>query len=520
MACFDAPVEGRAAQMSLVVRPAFAAGGVFAGPAIDQAHLSLTRLPDTHPSVDTTVTFAVGADSMALVLKVPLASAENEVQLTVDLLAGETILFHGVTEFSVSAADPVVRAPRSLFFVYVGPGANAKTIVISPRDTSISVLGGLSFNAGVFDSTGKAESGVPVLWGTSNPAIATISGSGRLTGGVTGGAVSVYAKTYSGLIDSVHVTVQSVVQTVVSKLLLISGDGQSGLLGLGLVSPLVVKAVDALGNPVSGVTVNFVTSVAGALVLPSSAVTDANGTASTIMTLGSILGAEQFTAEAGSLAVTATESALSGAAAIVSKVSGDVQLDSLGALLQPFVVKVTDAQGNPSSGAVINWARTAGTGVLSAAQSTTNSSGLASTTYTLGNVVGTETVTAALAGTKSQVQFTANTIARGVSQLLLVSGDGQSGIVGVQYLLKPFVVKAVDVLSNPVAEVGVAFAALTSGAAVLPATATTGADGTAQTLMVLGLSLGTERFTAAVHNLTVTVSESALAGALSLGRLR
>lgn len=66
----------------------------------------------------------------------------------------------------------------------------------------------------------------------------------------------------------------------------VSGDEQTDIGGNTLPNPLVVLVQDGSGNPQSGVTVNFVVTAGGGSVSPTSAVTDANGQASTVLTLG------------------------------------------------------------------------------------------------------------------------------------------------------------------------------------------------------------------------------------------
>ncbi|MBF2066460.1 MAG: DUF4082 domain-containing protein [Calothrix sp. C42_A2020_038] len=68
------------------------------------------------------------------------------------------------------------------------------------------------------------------------------------------------------------------------------GDNQTGTVGAALSNPLVVK-IENGGNPQAGVTVNFTVTAGGGSVSPASAVTDANGQASTILTLGAAPGA-------------------------------------------------------------------------------------------------------------------------------------------------------------------------------------------------------------------------------------
>ncbi|MEH1863691.1 MAG: N,N-dimethylformamidase beta subunit family domain-containing protein [Nostoc sp.] len=73
-----------------------------------------------------------------------------------------------------------------------------------------------------------------------------------------------------------------------SNLVKISGDNQFGATGAALPNPLVVQVVNAQNNPQSGVTVNFTVSNGGGSVSPTTAITNASGQASTILTLGSV----------------------------------------------------------------------------------------------------------------------------------------------------------------------------------------------------------------------------------------
>ncbi len=65
-----------------------------------------------------------------------------------------------------------------------------------------------------------------------------------------------------------------------------SGDNQQGAVGTALPNALVVQVKNGSGNPQAGVTVNFTVTNGGGSVSPTSAVTDANGKASTVLTLG------------------------------------------------------------------------------------------------------------------------------------------------------------------------------------------------------------------------------------------
>jgi hypothetical protein len=91
----------------------------------------------------------------------------------------------------------------------------------------------------------------------------------------------------------------------------VSDMGQTGTIGTTLASPIVFEVTTAADAPVSGITVSFSVTSGSAVVSPTTAVTDANGTASTQLTLGSTTGAVEVTAtvEGGTLSARATATA-------------------------------------------------------------------------------------------------------------------------------------------------------------------------------------------------------------------
>ena len=76
----------------------------------------------------------------------------------------------------------------------------------------------------------------------------------------------------------------------------VSGTGQSGSVGSTLASPIIFEVTTASDAPVSGVTVAFSVTTGSGTVSPTTAVTDANGTASTQLTLGTTAGSVEVTA--------------------------------------------------------------------------------------------------------------------------------------------------------------------------------------------------------------------------------
>ncbi len=72
----------------------------------------------------------------------------------------------------------------------------------------------------------------------------------------------------------------------------VSGNLQQGLIGAALGQPLVVKVADQYGSPVSGSSVTFTVVTGGGTIAPATIVTDAQGLASAIWTLGTTTGAQ------------------------------------------------------------------------------------------------------------------------------------------------------------------------------------------------------------------------------------
>ncbi len=162
---------------------------------------------------------------------------------------------------------------------------------------------------------------------------------------------------------------------------------------------LVVIAADAADTPVSGVTVIWsVPSGTGSLSTGTS-VTAGDGTAVIVFTPNAIVGTDLVSASALALTpATFTVSVTPGPPWAVSPVSGNGLSGNPGATLsQACVLRVTDAAGNAVPNVLVMW-QAGGGGALSASSTTTDATGQASATLTLGPVAGIDTVTAGVAG--------------------------------------------------------------------------------------------------------------------------
>ncbi len=111
-----------------------------------------------------------------------------------------------------------------------------------------------------------------------------------------------------------------------------------------------------------------------------------------------------------------------GTPAAVNSFSGNAQASIPGAtLFSPLIVKVTDANGAPVAGVQVTWTVTAGGGTVTPSTSITDSTGRATTSFTLG-AAGAQSVRANVASLPTSVTFTATaTSSTPVSNITLVT---------------------------------------------------------------------------------------------------
>jgi hypothetical protein len=193
----------------------------------------------------------------------------------------------------------------------------------------------------------------------------------------------------------------------------------------------------------------------------------------------------------------------------IAIVDGDGQSAPAGATLtEPIVVKVTDGLNRPVSGQAVVFAIDAGGGQVSPASAQTGDDGMASATWTLGNSAGQQRVKAQVSGDDLLVNFSASAVS-GVGALLeLVSGNNQVAAVG-SALADSLVVRVTDVNGNPVAGVEVQWT-VGDGGSISPASAQSGADGTAAAERVLGNASGPQTAQASSVGLaSVTFTQTA-----------
>lgn len=278
----------------------------------------------------------------------------------------------------------------------------------------------------------------------------------------------------------------------VATTITVSGPSTS-LAAIGATAKYTAQVLDQKGGTLTGATVTWTTSNAAVIAVDTAGTVTAvaNGTAQVIATSGKAT---------GNASVTVAQTAAQAAAA-----SGGAQSGTAGqTLAAPLVVLVNDAGSHPAAGISVTFAVTSGGGTVGSPTATTDATGHAQTSWTLGTGTGSQTVTATVSGAAgSPVTFFATAAAAAASVVTKLAGDNQSMVAGQPVPTRPSV-SVKDQFNNPAPGVAVTFAVTAGGGSVSGASQTTSAAGVATVgSWTLGAS-GTQTLTATVAGSGIT----------------
>lgn len=367
------------------------------------------------------VSFVVGVNSGAV--SAPGGTAAATVTATADATGNATVAWTlGTVPGQQTLTASLSNGPSLTLTTTTGPGPAAK--LAFDRTPSANATSGSIFPVEpiltIEDQYGNAiaQGGATITASVGSPytllgtTTATTDASGRATFtnlGLTGPVGSAALTFASTSLTSVSSNVQ-VSAGMPANVSIMSGDNQTGVVGQQLANPLVVKVVDAQGNPVQGQAVSFKVTAGGGTVFAGTSNTNSDGIAQERWTLGTVAGSSQ-TLEAravdnvtGQPIVFATfhATALAGPATKIATDSGNNATVVAGSGPLTVVARVTDQYDNSVSGASVTWSVTSGQATLSATTSASDSSGRAAITVTP-TTPGTVQVTAALSNAASAV---------------------------------------------------------------------------------------------------------------------
>jgi adhesin/invasin len=327
----------------------------------------------------------------------------------------------------------------------------------------------------VRDAQGNPVQNVPVTFaitggggtGTGLTATTDVNGVARIGGftlGTTAGPNTITA-TATGVTGSAAFVITGTPGAAASGTIA-GGNNQEVRAGGALQVGPSVRVVDQFGNPVAGVTVNFVVTSGGASLLGSTQTTNSQG----IATVGGVtLGATPGTAtiEARIAGVTTPivfrATGLAGPPASITMVSGDsLIVQAFRRAGAPFVVQLRDAEGFPVRNATVNFTiAQGGGGTLSATSVQTDSNGNAQVFYTGTGVIGTTTVTAST-GNLTPIVFTVTTVPNTPASVTATTPTSVTATAGTVVATSPTVVLR-DAQGQPVPGVQVLFNVIGGG---------------------------------------------------------
>ena len=308
--------------------------------------------------------------------------------------------------FSISAAAPAALS------ITAGNNQSAAVSHVVATPPAVSVA----------DAFGNPVSGVSIAWtvvtggGSVGSASTLTNGSGIATtawtlGSLTG-AQSLTA-TAAGLVGS-PATFSATAIAGAATHLVISSQPAGGLAGAAF--GIVVTALDAGGNVATSFTSNIVLTLG---VRPGGSSLVGGGSVNAIAGVATYPGLSitkafigyTLSAAAGGLGTAASNPFnIDAAAPATISISGGNNQSSIIALLlgTPLAVTVVDAFSNPVPNVTVTWAVLTGGGTLGSSIAQTSAAGVATNTWTLGALLGAQTVRATAAGLPgSPVTFTA-----------------------------------------------------------------------------------------------------------------
>jgi len=331
-------------------------------------------------------------------------------------------LLSGVALTAGCHADALVTTPEA---PGSGPAGVAAIAVVSGNDQTDTAGATLDdpYVVRITDSTGNELAGVTVTWtvtgggGSVTPTSTTDDdGYARATRvlGPTAGLQTATAVA-AGMPDP-PARFTATARSGTPTRLAFTVEPSDASAGAPITPAIEVSALDGFGNTASGFA-GAVTLVLGTN--PGGAALEGTTTRSAVAGVATFAGLSvtragsgyQLRSDAGGLTGAASTAfdVTSASATRIQGVSGSNQTATVGTTLgQPYVVRVTDALGNPVAGVAVSWTVTQGGGAIAPDGGTTDASGEARATYTLGTTAGPQTVLASATGlTGSPVTFPA-----------------------------------------------------------------------------------------------------------------
>lgn len=438
---------------------------------------------------------------------------------TVGTVAGPKSARASAAGFNTTFTGTGIAGPAATLAKQAGDNQTATVSTAVPVNPAVRVT----------DAFGNPVAGVTVTFGVasgggsvaSSQAVTTglgIASSGTWTLGPAAGANTLTAAV-AGLTGSPATF--SAMGTTASPgspvaIVIVSGNGQTGIAGDVVAESLVVQVQDAGGIGVPGVSVTWTILSGGGTVAVTPGTTNAAGLAAVSWTLGTLAGGNSVRAGAATFTTVFSATGVAGPPATLNRNSGNNQSAPTGTAVpvNPTVL-VRDGNGNPVAGVSVAFAISAGGGTIQSSTDLTSALGIAGGgTWTMGPLAGSNQLTASapgLAGSPAVFSATGTPTTGPPASLTKISGDNQSAPAG-SVLAESLVVRVADAGGTGVPGISVSWSVLSGGGTVSSSTVTTDLAGLAAVELTLGTTAGGNSVDATAAGFKRTFSATGLAG--------
>ncbi len=461
------PPAPRAARLTIApALPQGAAGGpafaITSLRAVLSASATVGALAD---STVVTAAYAGAGTTLQADLTITEPSRVYAVKLTAIDASGDTV-FRGADTARAWTLESGAHGSAALTLAYARADAGVTAIQVAPGDTTVSSGDTLRLRVA---ATAGGTATPAVGWASRDATGATVTSAGTLTAGKNRKPVWLVATTFTGVQDSVRVTVEGAPAAVA-----ITTDPLS--LAYGDSAQLAAEVKDSAGTALPNRSASY-TSLD-----PAKATVDAaTGMLRSAFSAAASADSVRIVAANGGLADTLVVrlTPLAPAALLVTPVSPALTVGDSVAL----GATVADAEGRALAGRAVTWTS------LDPAKATVDSSGMVRAALTLAAQPGSVRIEAAVGAVKDTAVVTLDPVPATVA---VTAGDLQVGVAGQGFLL-PVTIVATGPGGAPLPGRDVSVIA-TQGGGSLAAPATTDATGTAQLTLHYGATPGRHAF--------------------------
>ncbi len=174
----------------------------------------------------------------------------------------------------------------------------------------------------------------------------------------------------------------------IAALVIVQGEGQAAQAGRALPTPIILRAVDSLGNGIEGRTISLVIGSGGGSVTPTAAESNDLGEISAAWTLGPGATSQSLVATASGLQPTIVNATGLVPTQVVIVQGNNQTARAAAALATQIVIRVLGAGNVPMVGIPVAFQVTAGGGSFTPQTMNTNATGEVTVRWTLGAVAG------------------------------------------------------------------------------------------------------------------------------------